>query len=125
MTGSGEQRGFTLLEVLISVTITALLVTAAVSTFRFLNRTQESGAQERARAANARVLLDRLERELSSTVLLVKRPMKRRRRHPWLFLGQDRVFGTNDSDALRFVTRSPARPPSTQVIKKVLAAVSK
>jgi len=114
VTASSGERGFTLLEVLISVAISAMLVTAAVTTFRFLNRTQERGVPERARAASARVMLDRLERELSSTILLVKRPFAPRRAHAWLFLGEDRVFGTNDSDALRFVTRKPARPPGSR-----------
>ena len=114
MTGSTGERGFTLLEVLLSVAVTTMLVTAAVTAFQFLNRTRERGVPERARAASARVMLDRLERELSSTILLVKKPFSRRQAHPWIFLGEDRVFGTNDSAALRFVTRSPARPPGTR-----------
>lgn len=107
--------GFTLLEVLIAMAITAMLMTAAITTFRAINRTQERVRPETNRAESARVLLDRMERELVSTTLLVKRPFAPRLRHPWVFVGEDRVFGTNDSDALVFITSRPARPPGTEI----------
>ena len=114
MTRAGPS-GFTLLEVLISMAITAMLMTAAVATFRAINRTQDRVRPETNRSESARVLLDRMERELVSTTLLVKRPFASRLRHPWVFIGEDRVFGTNDSDALMFITSSPARPPGAAV----------
>ncbi len=106
-------HGFTLLEILISITITAMLVATAITAFRGINQIQDRARPERNRAQSARLLLDRIEGELLGTMLLVKRPLAPRLRHPWLFVGKDRVFGTNDSGALRFITRNPARPPGT------------
>ena len=108
------QPGFTLLEVLVSIAITAMLVTAGFTAFRGINRTQERARLEANRATSARVLLDRIESELLGTMLVAKRPFRPRLRHPWVFIGEDRIFGTNDSDALRFITSNPARPPGAQ-----------
>ena len=111
MSPHAHAPGFTLLEILISIAITAMLVATAITAFRGINQIQERARPERNRAQSARVLLDRLEGELLSTTLLVKRPFAPRLRHPWLFVGEDRVFGTNDSGAMRFITSNPARPP--------------
>lgn len=109
-----DQRGFTLLEILISIAITSMLLTAGFTAFRGIMRVQERARPEVNRAQTARVLLDRVESELLGTLLVVKRPAESRLRHPWLFVGEDRVFGTNDSDAIRFVTSNPARPPGAE-----------
>ncbi len=111
MSSQAHAQGFTLLEILISITITAMLVAAAITAFRGINQIQDRARPERNRAQSARVLLDRLEGELLSTTLRVKRPFAPRLQHPWVFIGEDRVFGTNDSGALRFITSNPARPP--------------
>lgn len=114
MSRPGQAQGFTLLEILISITITAMLVTAGFAAFRGITRVLDRTASDTNRAPSARVLLDRLESELLGTMIVVKQPFKRRLSHPWVFIGEDRVFGTNDSDALRFITSNPARPPGTQ-----------
>jgi type II secretion system protein J len=103
--------GFTLLEILISIAITAMLVATAITAFRGIIQIQDRARPERNRAQSARVLLDRLENELLGTMLIMKKPFAPRLRHPWLFVGEDRAFGTNDSGALRFITSNPARPP--------------
>jgi type II secretion system protein J len=106
--------GFTLLEILISIAITTMLVTAGFTAFRGITQVMERSRPEMNRGPVARVLLDRLESELLATTLVVKQPFRPRLRHPWLFVGEDRVFGTNDSDAVKFVTSNPARPPGAQ-----------
>jgi type II secretion system protein J len=102
-------KGFTLLEVLVAITIGALLVTATIQTFREINDAQLHVRGEARRDLGAEVLLDRLEHELVGTTLIVKDEEKDRLQHPWLFVAEDRLFGTNDSDSLRFVTQTPAR----------------
>lgn len=67
MTAVETEKGFTLLEVLVAVTITALLLTAIYGVF-----TSVSGAKQRLEAEGesyhqARVLYDRLGRELRGT----------------------------------------------------------
>jgi type II secretion system protein J len=103
------ERGFTLLEVLIAISIGALLITATIQTFREINNAQLHVRGAARRDLGAEVLLDRLEHELVGTTLIVKDEGQDRLEHPWLFVAEDRLFGTNDSDSLRFVTQTPAR----------------
>lgn len=112
-----NEAGFTLLEILVAITITAMLVTATVTGTRQLHSAFERAVQDYDRTRTARILLDRLERELVGTMLVVREvegDEDTRDEHPWLFIGDDRVFDSNDSDAVRFVTRSPARAPGAQ-----------
>jgi len=109
------QAGFTLLELLIAIGITAMLVSAAVQAYVSLSRAQEQALGRKGRDRAALVLLDRIERELVGTLLIERPEESDRLSHPYVFIGEDRVFGSNDSDALRFITLTPARPPGTQV----------
>lgn len=110
-----SHAGFTLLELLIAIGITSLLVSAAVQAYISISRAQERahGGEDRDRAAL--VLLDRIERELVGTLLVLKPEDADRLGHPYVFVGEDRVFGSGDSDALRFITLTPARPPGGQL----------
>jgi type II secretion system protein J len=103
------ERGFTLLEVLVAITVGALLITAAIQMFQAINDAQAHVRGGTRRDLGAEVLLDRLEQELVGTTLVLKDEEADRLDHPWLFVGEDRQFGTNDSDSLRFVTQTPAR----------------
>jgi type II secretion system protein J len=104
-----EARGFTLLEMLIVIGITALLVTAAVQAHLGIRRVQERVARGLHRERTAEVFLDRVERELNGTLLVVKPSGVDRLSHPFVFIGEDRFESEADADALRFITRTPAR----------------
>ena len=109
------RAGFTLLELLIAIGVTAMLVTAAVQAYVSISRAQERALGGQARDHTARVLLDRIERELEGSLLVVRSEEEDRLGHPYLFIGDDRVFGTGDSDALRFITLTPARAPGAEI----------
>jgi general secretion pathway protein J len=110
-------NGFTLLEVLVAVMLTSLLVTALFRAFREIHEAQRRTLDQGGRERTAMVLLDRLERELLGTLLVVQGDAEEGSdpiANPWLFLGVDRTDAAQDADALRFVTRSPARAPGLQ-----------
>ncbi len=103
------ETAFTLLEILVAILIASLLITATIQTFREISDATEQARGAGRRELGAEILLDRLEHELVGTTLVVKDEEADRLTHPWLFVGEDRLFGTNDSDSLRFVTQTPAR----------------
>jgi hypothetical protein len=100
---------------LIAIGITVMLVTAAVQAYIFIQRALEQAQGSRDRSRAAQVLLDRIEGEFAGTLLIAKGEGEDRLYHPYLFIGEDRVFGGDDSDAIRFITLSPARPPAKRV----------
>lgn len=110
-----RESGFTLLEVLISIVITAILVAAVVQAYRQIHQAQERAAfgLDRQRAAN--VFLDRVERELHGTLLIAKEDGADPLAHPYLFVGLDGYDWEADTDALKFVTYTPARAASARV----------
>ena len=97
-------NGFTLLEMLIVIGITAMLVTAAVQAHLGIRRAQTRAAQGLHRERAAEVLLDRLERELVGTVLIVRPTEVDRLSHPYVFFGEDYFESDADADALRSFT---------------------
>ncbi len=106
-----SRSGFTLLELLIALGITALLVSAAIQAYISISNAQERARGGQDRDRSALVLLDRIERELEGSILVVRSDEQDRLGHPYLFIGEDRVFGSGDSDAIRFITLTPARSP--------------
>ena len=110
-----DRRGFTLLEILVAIGITALLVATAVQIFQGITFTQQRARPDRHRDREAAVFLDRFERELVGTTLFVKPDRTDRLAFPWVFVAEDRVLGTNDSDRVRFITQTPARAPARTV----------
>jgi type II secretory pathway component PulJ len=100
---------------LIAVGITAVLVTSAVQAYVYIQRALEQANRNEDRSRGAQVLLDRIERELVGALLIVRDEEEDRLSHPYVFIGEDRVFGGDDSDAIRFITLSPARPPAQRV----------
>jgi len=108
MTRALRHDGFTLLEVMVAVGLTAFLVVAMVEVYRNIVDVQMRLSEGRdGRAADR--LFDRLESELLGTMIVALEGDDDRLGHPWLFVGEDNLFQTNDSDGMRFVTRSPAR----------------
>ena len=106
-----DRSGFTLLEILVAIGLTAALMLTSYEIFRQITRTQERAHPNRHRDLAAQVFLDRFERELVGTTLREKPEDVERASFPWLFFGDDRLVGGEDGDALRFVTQSPARAP--------------
>ena len=100
--------GFTLLEILVAVGVAALLITAAVQSYVQISQAQQRGLERNSRDRIAELALDRIERELVGTVLVVKGKETPLEDHPWVFLGFDAVREARDSDALLFVTENPA-----------------
>ncbi len=109
------QAGFTLLEILITIAIMSMLITAAVQAFRSITRAEERAQAGVGRARSALVLLDRMEREFVGTVLLPQVEQAEPVPQPYVFLASDRTSENSDSDAVRSVTltasRAPASPP--------------
>ena len=103
--------GFTLIEILVAIAMTSVIMLVAIQIFRQVTQAQDRARPDRSRDLTALVFLDRIERELIGTTLRIKPDDVDRLSFPWLFAAEDRLFGSNDSDALRFITQSPARAP--------------
>ncbi|MBN2645969.1 MAG: prepilin-type N-terminal cleavage/methylation domain-containing protein [Desulfuromonadaceae bacterium] len=83
-----DARGFTLIEVLIAVTLTSLILTAIYGTFSRLSATQQRLEQSAAVYHQARVLFDRIGRELRGCYL-----SHSSEQHP--FIADTRTDGTS------------------------------
>lgn len=108
MTMRRGTAGFTLLEVLVAVGIAALLITAAVQSYVQISKAQQRGLEQNSRDLIAERALDRIERELVGTVLVVRPKETALEEHPWVFLGFDAVREAHDADAMLFVTENPS-----------------
>jgi type II secretory pathway component PulJ len=99
------RAGFTLLEVLGVVLLTALVFTAAVNFYRDLSRKSTHAVELTRDVRIASAILDRVARDLEGTVLVTKPDAKDPLEHPWIFLAasQDEARG---ADQLKFMTRS-------------------
>jgi len=97
--------GFTLLEVLGVVLLTALVFTAAVNFYRDLSRKSTHAVELTRDVRFASAILDRVARDLEGTVLVTKPEAKDPLEHPWLFLAEarDEALG---ADHIKFMTRS-------------------
>ena len=94
-------RGFTLVEVLIAVGITASMAVMTIGSLRSLDNASEAARLQDERFAGARVALTRLTRELSMAFLSDNFDTKRYRDPPTLFVGRD--------DELLFTTMAHVR----------------
>ncbi len=102
-----NRSGFTLLEVLAAIFLTAITIAAAVS-FQIQLGDATSAARDRIRVQrHAVAILDRVARDLQGAYMLVKAPELDPLDHPWLFLGE-RLEETDGegANAVKFVTRN-------------------
>ncbi len=90
--------GFTLLEILVAVMIMSIVLTFAFQAYRGIEGAYQRVGTSRSRERAARIVLDRLERELVRTVLVERE-------------GQSKPYADSEGDELRFVTRTPLRAP--------------
>ena len=104
MNGRG-QRGFTLIEVLIAVGITAVIGAMALGAFSRSAAARQSVEEQDERISGARTALGRLAREVSSAFLSEHFDRARFRDRPTLFKGRD----GGDRDSLLFATMAHTR----------------
>ncbi|MFI5316944.1 MAG: type II secretion system protein J [Myxococcota bacterium] len=103
--------GFTLLEVLVAVFIMAMVLTFAFQAYRGIENAYSRVGTKPNRDRAARVVLDRLERELVGSVMVQREDGADPLLHPYLFVGQLKPYAEAEGDTIRFVTRTPLRAP--------------
>lgn len=94
-------RGFTLMELVIAMAITAAIGVLTVGTFRQVDRAREVARAQNDRYAAARLALTRLSRELSMAFLSDNYDTRRYRERVTLFVGRE--------DELLFTTMAHQR----------------
>ncbi len=103
MTARGH--GFTLVEVLIAVSITAVVGAMAVGAFQRASAARQAVEEQDERVAGARAALGRMARELQSAFLSEHFDRLRYRDRPTLFKGR----GGSGRDSLLFATMAHTR----------------
>lgn len=98
------RAGFTLLEMIAVVLLTALVFTAAVDFYLDLSRSSARAAGLTRSARRATSALDRVARDLEGAMLIVKPDEVDPLEHPWLFLAESEQ-SENGADRLKFITR--------------------
>jgi general secretion pathway protein J len=98
-------RGFTLVEVMIAVGITAIIGALVVGSFQRTYAARDLAEAQDERFSSARVALTRMARELSQAYVSEHYDRKRFRERPTLFRGKD----LGDRDDLLFTTMSHVR----------------
>jgi general secretion pathway protein J len=104
------QHGFTLIEMLVSIGLMAVLVTVSVQIYLGIHRAEERARHALGRDRAAQVLLDRIERELVGAVLILPEAGSDPLLQPYVFVGEDRRESDAEADSLRFVSRTAHRP---------------
>jgi len=103
--GTRAATGFTLIEVVAAVFLTAVVLGMALSIYVFLSDATQA-AQARTRdGRHALAILDRVARDLQGAYLLVKPPELDPLFHPWIFLAENHTE-SEGADRLKFVTRN-------------------
>jgi len=108
-----REAGFTLLEILVAVVIMSIVLTFAFQAYRGIESAYTRVGSSTSRDRAARVVLDRLERELVGTVLIERDEGADPLLHPYFFFGDGKPYAESEGDELRFVTRTPLRPPGS------------
>jgi len=99
--GARARRGFTLLEVLGAIVITAMIATVIIDFYLDLSRANERAVLASRAPRQAMAVLDTIARDLQEAYLIQKEATVDPLEHPWLFIGQER--GANSR--LLFFTR--------------------
>jgi general secretion pathway protein J len=97
LTYAAKRRGFTLIEVLVAVSILAMVTTLVWGSFRDTFRTKTAVEAQSARYRTVRIALERVAREISQSYLSQNEDTSQQERRT-LFLGKRK----NDVDELRF-----------------------
>jgi type II secretion system protein J len=102
--GATRRAGFTLLEMLAAMTLTATVLAAVISFYLDLSRASAAATQRTRDVRRATALLDRVARDLEAAVLVRKPEALDPLAHPWIFYAEARGRGEGAS-RLKFVTR--------------------
>ena len=108
---SHAQAGFTLIELLLAVAIMSMILVFVYGALRSIQQATDRVTGGRPRERAARIVLDRLERELSGAILMPRVEDIDPLLHPWVFYGVDQTIDGENADRLRFVTQTPLRAP--------------
>lgn len=106
-------RGFTLLEVLVAIFIMALVISFAFQAYQGIAEAYTRVSDGTSRDRAARILLDRIERELVGAVLVQREAGVDPLAHPYVFFGQPVQQSDSEGFELRFVTQTPLRSPGS------------
>ncbi|MBM4334946.1 MAG: prepilin-type N-terminal cleavage/methylation domain-containing protein [Deltaproteobacteria bacterium] len=106
-------RGFTLLEVMVAIFIMALVITFAFQAYQGIAEAYTRVSDGTSRDRAARILLDRIERELVGAVLVQRELGVDPLTHPYVFYGQPLQQSDSEGFELRFVTQTPLRSPGS------------
>ncbi|MEX2205074.1 MAG: prepilin-type N-terminal cleavage/methylation domain-containing protein [Myxococcota bacterium] len=104
-------HGFTLLEVLVAIFIMSLVITFAFQAYRGIAEAFTRVSEVTSRDRAARVLLDRIERELTGAVMVQREEGADPLTHPYLFFAEPRTYDDSNGFELRFITQTPLRSP--------------
>ena len=110
--GARTRAGFTLIEVLAVVLVTALLLGATINFYVNLSRQAAHASENMREVRRASALLDRIAVDLEHTMLVKKPAEADALSSPWLFLAQSRFSQTGEqagSDQLKFIRRELPR----------------
>jgi type II secretion system protein J len=104
--------GFTLIEVLAVVLVTAVLLGATINFYINLSRQAAHASENMREVRRASALLDRIAVDLEHTMLVTKPAEADAISSPWLFLAESRYSQTGEqsgSDQLKFIRREIPR----------------
>ncbi len=108
-----DVHGFTLLEVLVAVFIMSLVISFAFQAYQGIAGAYARVSEVTSRDRAARILLDRIERELVGAVMIEREEGSDPLLHPYLFFAQPLLQDQEDGFELRFVTQTPLRSPGS------------
>ncbi len=100
-----RRSGFTLIEVLAAVFLTAVVMTVAIAFFVTLSDSTDAAARKARQGRLALAVVDRIARDLEGAYLLTAPRGVDPLFHPWIFIAQNEE-GESASDRVQFVTRS-------------------
>jgi prepilin-type N-terminal cleavage/methylation domain-containing protein len=109
---ASSPSGFTLIEVLAVVLVTALLLGATISFYVNLSREAAHASESTRVVRRASALLDRIANDLEHTVLVKKPAEMDPLQNPWLFLAESRFSQSGAqraSDQIKFIRRELPR----------------
>jgi prepilin-type N-terminal cleavage/methylation domain-containing protein len=98
-------RGFTLIEVLAAVFLTAVVMTVAIAFYVSLSDSTDAAAQKARTGRLALAIIDRIARDLEGAYLLSTPAEVDPLFHPWSFIAQSQE-GESASDRIHFITRN-------------------
>lgn len=99
-----RRTGFTLIEVLAAVFLTAIVMTVAITFFIDLSNATDAAADKTRDGRHALAVLDRVARDLEGAYLVAKPAERDPLTHPWFFVARNEE-GQPAADRVEFITR--------------------